>query len=39
MLRQRLDVHEGAKDFWSDWCRLREYPELNEKGQEVLDCL
>ncbi|CAL5874430.1 uncharacterized protein PFLUO_LOCUS8726 [Penicillium psychrofluorescens] len=43
LLRERSDAHgDGhgdAKDFWTDLCRLRKYPELDEKGQEVLERL
>lgn len=34
--RPRLDVHEDAKDFWTDLYYLRKYPDLDEKGQEAL---
>lgn len=36
LLRERLDVHEDAKDFWTDLYHLRQYPDLDEKGQEAL---
>jgi hypothetical protein len=40
LLRVRLDVygeaHENAKSFWKDICNLRQYPNLDEKGQENL---
>lgn len=36
LLRQRLDVHEDAKDFWMDIYHLKQYPDLDEKGQEAL---
>ncbi|KAL3480342.1 kinase-like domain-containing protein [Aspergillus californicus] len=40
LLRERLGVHdegyEDAKAFWTDLYHLREYPELDEKGQEAL---
>lgn len=43
LLRERLDAHgeahENAKAFWTDMCNLRQYPNLDEKGQETLrDC-
>lgn len=36
LLRQRLDVHEDAKDFWMVLYHLRQYPDLDEKSQKVL---
>lgn len=40
LLRERLGVHdeahEDAKAFWTDLCNLRQYPDLDEKGQEAL---
>ncbi|KAJ5185537.1 hypothetical protein N7491_006597 [Penicillium cf. griseofulvum] len=43
LLRERMrvhgDGHEDAKDFWADLCHLRKYPNLNEKGREVLERL
>ncbi|RAL01400.1 aminoglycoside phosphotransferase family protein [Aspergillus ibericus CBS 121593] len=39
LLRQRMDVHEDAKEFWTDLYNLREYPKLDKKGQEVLEKL
>ncbi|RDW83677.1 uncharacterized protein DSM5745_04003 [Aspergillus mulundensis] len=40
LLRERLGVHDEAHDdaraFWSDMCNLRDYPDLDEKGQETL---
>jgi len=40
LLRERLGVHdeahEDAKAFWTDLCNLRQYPNLDEKGQEAL---
>ncbi|PLB43349.1 kinase-like protein [Aspergillus steynii IBT 23096] len=39
LLRQSLDTHEDAKEFWDDLYHLSQYPDLNEKGQEVLERL
>ncbi|CAG8373869.1 unnamed protein product [Penicillium salamii] len=43
LLRERLSVHgeahEEAKAFWTDMCNLRQYPNLDEKGQETLERL
>ncbi|KAJ5922460.1 hypothetical protein N7516_010163 [Penicillium verrucosum] len=43
LLRERLSVHgeahENAKAFWTDMCNLRQYPNLDEKGQETLERL
>ncbi|CAG8930259.1 unnamed protein product [Penicillium salamii] len=43
LLRERMGVygegHDDAKDFWTDLRHLRKYPNLDEKGQEVLDRL
>ncbi|KAE8153229.1 kinase-like domain-containing protein [Aspergillus avenaceus] len=39
MLRPRLGVHEDAKDFAMDLFYSREYPNLDEKGREVLERL
>lgn len=39
LLRQRLDTHEDAKSFWMDLYHLRNYPDLDEKGREVLENL
>lgn len=40
LLRDRFgahdEAHEDAKAFWTDMCNLRQYPDLDEKGQEVL---
>ncbi|OOF99121.1 hypothetical protein ASPCADRAFT_513206 [Aspergillus carbonarius ITEM 5010] len=38
-LRQRLDVHADAKAFWMDVYHLRQYPDLDEKGPEILEKL
>ncbi|PYI11380.1 kinase-like protein [Aspergillus sclerotiicarbonarius CBS 121057] len=39
LLRQRFDAHEDAKEFWTDLRHLRQYPELDKKGQEILEKL
>ncbi|RDW70510.1 uncharacterized protein DSM5745_08021 [Aspergillus mulundensis] len=43
MLQERFnahgDGHEDAKSFWMDLRRLRKFPDLDEKGQEVLERL
>ena len=43
LLRERFSVHgeahENAKAFWTDMCNLRQYPNLDEKGQETLERL
>lgn len=43
LLRERLEVHgdghNDAKDFWTDLRCLRKYPNLDEKGREVLERL
>lgn len=39
LLRQRLDTYEDAKSFWMDLYHLRNYPDLDEKGREVLENL
>lgn len=43
LLQERLrvhgDAHEDAKQFWTDLCHLRQYPDLDEKGQETLRIL
>jgi hypothetical protein len=39
LLRQHLDVHEDAKDFWIDLCHMRQCPDMDEKGQEILNKL
>ncbi|KAJ5582383.1 hypothetical protein N7535_001003 [Penicillium sp. DV-2018c] len=43
LLRERMGVHgdghEDAKEFWTDLRHLRKYPDLDEKGREVLDRL
>ena len=43
LLQERLeahgDGHNDAKDFWTDLRRLRKYPNLDEKGREVLEQL
>lgn len=43
LLRERMGVygeaHDDAKDFWTDLRHLRKYPNLDEKGREVLDRL
>jgi aminoglycoside phosphotransferase (APT) family kinase protein len=39
LLRQRLDTHEDAKNFWMNLYHLRNYPDLDEKGREVLENL
>lgn len=39
LLRQHLNVYEEAKRFWMDLYQLRNYPDLDEKGQEVLERL
>lgn len=43
LLRERMGVngegHDDAKDFWTDLRHLRKYPNLDEKGQELLDRL
>ncbi|CRL28698.1 unnamed protein product [Penicillium camemberti] len=40
LLQERLGAHdegdEDAKAFWKDLCNLRQYPDLDEKGQETL---
>lgn len=36
LLRQHLDIHEDAKQFWMDLYHLRQYPDLDEEGQEAL---
>lgn len=35
----RDDVHENAKAFWTDIYHLRQYPNLDEKGEETLQRL
>jgi hypothetical protein len=43
LLRERLGVHDeahgDAKAFWTDLRNLRQYPNLDEKGQEALERL
>ncbi|KAJ5490683.1 hypothetical protein N7463_010964 [Penicillium fimorum] len=43
LLRERMGVHgeghDDAKEFWTDLRHLRKYPNLDEKGREVLDRL
>lgn len=39
LLRQSLDIYKDAKDFWTDLYHLRQYPDLDEKGQEALNRL
>ncbi|KAB8254095.1 kinase-like domain-containing protein [Aspergillus pseudonomiae] len=43
LLQQRMeahsDGHRDAKDFWMDLCQLRKFPNLDEKGQQVLESL
>jgi aminoglycoside phosphotransferase (APT) family kinase protein len=43
LLLERFDAHgDGhgdAKDFWTDLRQVRKYPDLDEKGQEVLERL
>lgn len=43
LLRERFGVHgeahDNAKAFWTDMCNLRQYPNLDEKGQETLQRL
>ena len=43
LLQQRMeahgDGHRDAKDFWMDLCQLRKFPNLDEKGQQVLERL
>ena len=43
LLRERLDAHgeahKNAKAFWTDMCNLRQYSNLDEKGQETLERL
>lgn len=43
LLRERMGVHgeghDDARAFWNDLCSLRQYPNLDEKGREVLDGL
>lgn len=43
LLRERMDIHgdghEDAKAFWQDLRVLRKYPDLDEKGREVLERL
>ncbi|KAI9372627.1 aminoglycoside phosphotransferase, partial [Aspergillus egyptiacus] len=43
LLQQRMeahgDGHRDAKDFWMDLRLLREFPNLDEKGQQVLERL
>ncbi|PWY91894.1 kinase-like protein [Aspergillus sclerotioniger CBS 115572] len=36
LLRQRLDVYEDARNLWRDLYHLRDYPNLDKKGQEIL---
>lgn len=40
LLRDRLgrrdEAYEEAKAFWTDMLNLRQYPDLDEKGQETL---
>lgn len=40
LLRERLnahdEAHEDAKAFWTDMCNVRQYPNLDEKGQGTL---
>ncbi|KAJ5165116.1 uncharacterized protein N7500_006946 [Penicillium coprophilum] len=43
LLQERLGIHdeayEDAKAFWTDLRNLRQYPDLDEKGREVLERL
>ncbi|KAL3475914.1 kinase-like domain-containing protein [Aspergillus californicus] len=43
LLQERFDAHgdgyQDAKDFWMDLRRLRKFPNLDEKGREVLERL
>ncbi|KAL3440484.1 kinase-like domain-containing protein [Aspergillus insuetus] len=43
LLQERLnahgDGHEDAKDFWTDLRLLRKFPNLDEKGREILESL
>lgn len=40
MLQERFnapgDGHEDAKNFWMDLRCLRKFPDLDQKGQDVL---
>ncbi|KAL4875023.1 hypothetical protein BJY04DRAFT_233086 [Aspergillus karnatakaensis] len=40
LLQERFSVHgeahEDAKAFWTDMCKLQQYPDLDTEGQEVL---
>ncbi|KAJ5223958.1 hypothetical protein N7468_008500 [Penicillium chermesinum] len=43
LLQQRMEAHgdgyRDAKDFWMDLRQLRKFPNLDEKGQQVLERL
>jgi hypothetical protein len=43
LLQERLSIngdgYEDAKEFWTDLCHLRKYPNLDEKGRRVLERL
>lgn len=38
-LKRHGEAHENAKTFWTDIYNLRQYPNLDEKGQETLERL
>ena len=38
-LRVHGEAHEDAKAFGTDMCNLRQYPNLDQKGQETLERL
>ncbi|GKZ38433.1 hypothetical protein AbraIFM66950_010626 [Aspergillus brasiliensis] len=39
LLQQRLDLKDSAKWFWMELYHLRNYPDLDEEGKEVLERL
>jgi aminoglycoside phosphotransferase (APT) family kinase protein len=36
LLRKYMPPHEAAREFWLDLYALRNYPELNERGEQAL---
>ncbi|KAE8331602.1 kinase-like protein [Aspergillus sergii] len=39
LLRERLDAYGDAKEFWTYLCHLRQYPNIDGEGREILEKL
>ncbi|KAK6822073.1 hypothetical protein RU639_006670 [Aspergillus parasiticus] len=39
LLRERLDAYGDAEEFWTYLCHLRQYPNIDGEGREILEKL